>query len=184
MTEEEREDKMHYLDRDLAEYMKDRVPTRGFMTPILVSMNMHAFFTHANLGNDHRDPESNPINSHLLLVQEGISTPVILRLLFMIYIKVNKVQHPDNKNLLCSNAEMDKYFTETYEVLTSRPPKYDKGKPLPGFDPKEFNYPSLTSIILNNVTKDSNVSHYFPILEKERIMLSEILKFYILLNSN
>jgi len=138
----------------------------GFKNPILVKDNMRQFFATANLGPvDPRNPSSQPLNQVLAVGREGVTTRAIMTPLFNIYAHVNNMQQDrENKQFLTSTAEMDRYFSETYQRLAAAPQRFYKPdkegvvKPIPRFDPKHFRYASIQSIVADNAVKSAELT--------------------------
>lgn len=154
----------------------------GFKNPILVSDNMRAFFSGANLGpSDPANPNSQPLSQVLAVGQNGITTRAIMTPLFNIYAHVNQMQRdPNNKQFLTATPQMNQYFPDTYARLAARPQKYQKNKetgepdlskPIPKFDPNRFRYASIQSIVADNtIPKDpkSAQAAHLPLLQADQ----------------
>ena len=133
----------------------------GFKNPILVTDNMRAFFSTANLGpSDPTNAASTPLNQVLAVGQNGVTTRAIMTPLFNIYAHVNNMQKdPENKQYLTATPQMNQYFQQTYARLAQKPQKFQKSKetgepdltkPIPRFDPNRFRYASIQSIVADN----------------------------------
>ena len=141
--------------------------TAGFKNPILVTDNMREFFGVANLGpSEPSNKNSKPLNEILAVGQNGVTTRAIMTPLFNIYAHVNGMQRdPDNKQFLTATAQMNTYFQNTYQVLSSRPQTFTKAdkngvrKPIPIFDPLRFRYASIQSIVADNTIKDPQLNN-------------------------
>lgn len=158
-----------------------RRPGTGFRIPILVSDQLRAFFSEANLGPvDPRDPKSSALKDELLLLtQNGVTSAALLTPLFSIYAIVNKLteksssNHTNPKDLRspCHSIEdmnhqmlgaddlMYKHFSSTFDLLRSRGAHTtEHGTEIPAFDPQNFKYASFQSLVsLNRRTKDGKL---------------------------
>ena len=150
---------------------------------ILVTDNMKAFFSRANLGPvDPRNPSSGPLKDQLLVGRDGITTRAIMTPVFSIYAHVNNMQQdPTNGQYLTATSDMDAHFQETYRRLEAAPQTYykkkladgskveDRTRPIPKFRPDHFRYANVQQIVADNA---------FPVrgtpAEKERPWLTAL----------
>jgi hypothetical protein len=151
----------------------------GFKNPILVTDNMRAFFSQANLGpSDPTNPASTPLNQVLAVGQNGVTTRAIMTPLFNIYAHVNNMQKdPENKQYLTATPQMNQFFQETYARLAAKPQKFQKnketgepdmGKTIPRFDPNRFRYASIQSIVADNTVPNEALN------QQQKVVLARL----------
>ncbi len=151
-VENNREDLMIMLDIEPSE----TVVGVGFRTPVYINENLRGFLTEGNFGpSDLSNLWSVPLNHYISALSTGITTRSMLTPLFNIYAQVNHMQQdPNNKAVLTATPMMHKWFGETFRKLAERPQRQRRdGTLIPKFDPQNFRYASLQSIIADNTIK-------------------------------
>lgn len=120
-----------------------RIPSRGgFLTLYYLNNNLKNFLELANLGPlDPSNPNSPPLNT----LDFSILNRSVLTGLFNIYVHVNSMANPDEKQFLAATPLMYECFCDTFKLLEERG----------GFDPTRFRYASLQSIVNTNIVKKS-----------------------------
>jgi hypothetical protein len=107
--------------------------SNGFRNPMVVSVELPAYFNETNLGPAYEKIENDvdktmtfkkldtDLASHLpLFLNEGVTSSALLTPLFSISAKTYNMQLPDNKQYLKTTPIMNKHFSKIFKTLQER----------------------------------------------------------------